>query len=179
MNKNRIEQKASDLLESYNLMNTPVKVKKLIKALNIKLDKVDLGDEISGVLVVEKKKAKIGYNGDCPTRNRFTLAHELGHYILHVNNDNELFVDNVKVMFRKQAATRIEKMQEIEANTFAASLLMPQKLIAEKFKELKNDLFFVTDEEIIEALAKDFNVSTTAMTYRLINLRLIENYTMA
>jgi hypothetical protein len=178
MNKNLIEQKASDLLESYNLMSSPVKVNKLIGKLGIELAEVDLGDEISGVLVVENGKARIGYHGNCKTRNRFTLAHELGHYILHVNNKNELFVDNVKVMYRKQAASRIQKMQEIEANSFAAALLMPRKLIKQKIDKLKDEFFFLTDEEIIESLSNDFKVSTTAMTYRLINLKLIENYSM-
>lgn len=178
MNKNLIEQKASDLLVLHNLMSAPVKVDKLIKKLDIKLTEVDLGNEISGVLVVENGKARIGFHGNCKTRNRFTKAHELGHYVLHTNNKNELFVDNVKIMYRKQAASRVEKMQEIQANSFAAALLMPQTLLKEKFHELKDDLFSCTDEEIIDSLSETFKVSSTAMTYRLINLNLIENYSM-
>lgn len=178
MNKNLIEQKATNLLESYNLMSAPIKINKLIKKIGVSLTEVNLGDGISGVLVVENGKARIGYNGDCKTRNRFTIAHELGHYFLHTNNENELFVDNVKVMYRKQAASRIEKMQEIQANSFAAALLMPQMLLKKKIHELKDDLFLFTDEEIIDSLSKTFKVSSTAMTYRLINLKLIENYSM-
>ncbi len=178
MNKNLIEEKAVDLLECYDLMSVPVNIFKLIEKLDIELTQLDLGEDISGVLVVKNGKGRIGYSGGIETRNRFTLAHEVGHYMLHNDNENELFVDNVKVMYRKQAATRAEKKQEMEANSFGAALLMPEKLLKEKFHELNDDLFLCEDEDIIEKLSDTFRVSSIAMTYRLINLRLIENYSM-
>lgn len=173
-----IEQITSDLLNRFNLMKAPIDVKSLIRKMNIKLESRDFNDEISGVLVTENGKAKIGYSkNESPQRQRFTLAHELGHYKLHLNeHKNNLFLDNVKVMYRKQAITRTEKNQEIEANRFAACLLMPEELLREKHNNLTDKNYFMTDDEIIIDLSKEFKVSQIAMTYRLTNLGLIEQF---
>ena len=173
-----IEQKTTDLLRKYGLMIVPVDVKLLIKKLKIKLESVDFGEEVSGVLVTEMGKSKIGYSrNESKQRQRFTLAHELGQYSLHLkDNKNKLFVDNVKVMYRKQAFTNTEKKQEIEANRFAASLLMPKELILDRYNYLSKEETFLIDDEIINKLAKEFQVSSVAMTYRLTNLGLIEQF---
>lgn len=173
-----IELKASNLLENNDLLATPINVKLLIRKLKIKLDSVDFGSEISGILYSENGKTKIGYNEkESEVRQRFTMAHELGHYVLHLNeNQNKMFLDNVKVMFRKQAVTRIEKNQEREANIFAASLLMPEILVNKRFEQYTSNNQLLTHEEIISKLAKEFKVSEVAMTYRLMNIKLIEQY---
>jgi Zn-dependent peptidase ImmA (M78 family) len=171
-----IEQITTDLLNQYDMMTAPIDVKALIKKLKIKLELVDFGDEISGVLVTEKGKTKIGYSkNESSQRQRFTLAHELGHFILHVKDSTDkLFVDNVKVMYRKQAFTRTEKMQEVEANQFAASLLMPKDIVMERYNHLINKNSSIIDDEIVTELSGDFKVSQLAMNFRLSNLGLIE-----
>jgi Zn-dependent peptidase ImmA (M78 family) len=173
--KNRIEHEASKLLHDLGMMSVPVSVKRIIKEQNIKLSSFDLGQDISGVLVIEKGKAKIGYNpSESSVRQRFTLAHELGHYILHrEENENKLFVDDNKVMFRRKNLSQKELKQEREANSFAAALLMPEELILIEFEKLNEDDDFISDEKIIKKLAFKFMVSEIAMTYRLMNLNVL------
>src|SRR5271167_4116851 len=65
--------------------NAPVDVKLLIKELGLKFSEVNYGHEISGAI---EKSGDDTYvitvnSRDSDTRKRFTMAHELGHYILH------------------------------------------------------------------------------------------------
>lgn len=98
------------------------------------------------------------YNTDeVPTRQRFTQAHELGHVMLrHVAKGKSPRRDTT---FKAQAGDWIE----IDANGFAAELIMPEKYVRHLASK-------VTD---IAKLAKDFGVSPWAMRYRLMNLGLL------
>ena len=58
----------------------------------------------------------------------------------------------------------------MEANAFAAALLMPARLVRGEIKKRKLDL---DDEDDLSALAKQFHVSASAMSYRLVNLGLL------
>lgn len=167
-----IEKKALLLLDEANALIVPVPVKNIIKFLGIKLSPYDLGEDVSGVLVIDKGECKIGYNStESLVRQRFTLAHELGHYRMHLTDkEQELFVDNSKYMFRKQGGVRTKEYKaEMEANQFAAALLMPRQLI-EKEINLLDDNGYMSDHDLIVALSKKFKVSQIAMTYRLNNL---------
>lgn len=129
----------------------------------------NLGDEVSGILAINDGKGTIGYNlQHSKGRQRFTVAHELGHYVMHGKTKKELFVDkDYIVKFRsnkKYSLTEIK--QEKEANAFAAALLMPKELV---FKELYREQG-LTENELIEFLAKRFEVSVPAMTYRISDL---------
>jgi Zn-dependent peptidase ImmA (M78 family) len=94
------------------------------------------------------------------TRKSFTIAHELGHFFLHSNVPSEVF-------YRNQITnlTQEDKKIEAQANWFAASLLMPEHLV-KKYWELTN--------HNIDELATIFNVSPTALYYRLKNLELTQ-----
>lgn len=167
-----IEEKGSKLLDSLGLKYAPIPIKKIVRELDISLLSFDLGDDVSGALVIENGNARIGYNpSESEVRQRFTIAHELGHYILHRQERKDgLFVDNVKVMFRRQNSTDKEYRQEREANAFAASILMPEDLIRKEFELLMESETFFTDENMVRSLAKKFKVSNIAMTFRLTNL---------
>ena len=58
----------------------------------------------------------------------------------------------------------------MEANAFAAALLMPAALVRNAFEKQP---FELTEDDVLEMLAKKFKVSTQAMTYRLMKLRII------
>jgi Zn-dependent peptidase ImmA (M78 family) len=62
---------------------------------------------------------------------------------------------------------------EREANAFAASILMPEKILID---EIKNQHIDLSDDNNIQELAKLFNVSVSAMTFRLINLKLLNQF---
>ena len=85
-------------------------------------------------------------------RKRFTVAHELAHYILHRNRlDGGLFED---VMYRGGLSSR----EETQANQMAADMLMPYKLIRKLIDE---------GEDTIEKLAARLQVSQPALKIRL------------
>jgi Zn-dependent peptidase ImmA (M78 family) len=124
-------------------------------------------DDLSGFLYRDrsKKTAIIGVNASHhPNRQNFTVAHELGHYLLHDFDD--IHVDrHFKVWLRSDASSQGQDVEEKEANLFAAELLMPPRLLA---KELETTgTFDLEDEAILKKLAEKFSVSTQAMTFRL------------
>lgn len=169
MKYSEIEDKAFSILAENNLLNSnsyEVDVHKLVANLSIKLQEKSLGNEISGLLIIKGNKVAIGIDSDQSTqRQRFTIAHELGHYFLHRKLKNT-FVDEIF------ARSGITNQTEKEANVFAASLLMPKESIFKAISEKK--WINALDDEKINELAKLFNVSSISMTYRLVNLKLIE-----
>lgn len=88
---------------------------------------------------------------DAPVRQRFTIAHEIGH---HVHGDIDAPRDT-----SEQFSAKARDPKEIAANRFAAALLMPAALVKHMVLEKR-----VTD---LSLLAKTFGVSTAAMEFRL------------
>lgn len=162
----KIEAKASALLSRLNFLSLPISVENIAKCLHITIS-YDLGDDISGLLISKKDSTVIGVNPlESMVRQRFTIAHEIGHYILH-RDKADLFVDKDYIVLKRSG----EKSNlELEANAFAASLLMPFELVEKEIEKLTGT--GSTDEKI-KTLARIFEVSTIAMTYRLSNLNLI------
>lgn len=125
-------------------------------------------DDISGILVdyYENGEWAIVINEKEPKkRKRFTIAHELGHFLLHTRITGEQFVDtktNLSVFYR--AVSIGSNSQEQEANLFAANLLMPKREVEEIYNEVQD----------IQKVADEFDVSQSAMSFRLTNLGLIQ-----
>ncbi|AWM14743.1 hypothetical protein DI487_13335 [Flavobacterium sediminis] len=161
-----IEDKAEDVLSKNNLFKAGFSVEKLAKLLRISLKEEVLDDNVSGFFVMTDTDNIITYNKkDGELRQRFTIAHEIGHFLLH-SKDQPIFIDKTpSVMFRDNSSSTGEDFKEREANAFAASLLMPKKLIEAEIEKAPNDV----DDAII-FLAKKFKVSQQAMTFRLSNL---------
>lgn len=169
-----IEQKAEQLLTDAGLYAAPVAVFEAATFLNIKIEELDLEEDVSGFYVIKDKSAHIGYNkSNPPVRIRFTIAHELGHYLLHAKQ-NPLFID--KPYNRNANSSTGKNVLEREANAFAAALLMPEKLINEYIDKFGANTI---DQVIIRELARNFEVSEQAMTIRLTNLGLIDYYAFA
>ncbi len=169
------EKEASTLISKYKFKEPPISVINIAKDLGINVVPYDLGDGVSGILVVESNKATIGYSvNDSKVRQRFTIAHELGHFILHhkKNQTEQLFVDkDFLIKYRgSQNYSHADILHEQQANAFAAELLMPKSLVEAEL--IKKDYLELTESELIEALAKVFDVSLIAMSYRLANLNI-------
>jgi Zn-dependent peptidase ImmA (M78 family) len=148
----------------------PVPIDDIIKREGINLLPYDMNDGISGILLIERDNITIGYDkAESNVRQRFTKAHELGHFMLH--RDGELFVDKdyKAMMFRPSSSTPSDKWQEWEANEFAANILMPTKILKEEMEKLEIDY---VDDAWIKELAKKFEVSPMAMSIRLSKLGL-------
>jgi len=101
-----------------------------------------------------KQPAKIVYNAkEYVYRQRFTIAHELGHHIL----------DHGPCP-RADISYKNNDPKETAANAFAAALLMPADMV----KTCREN----NPEMTLADLSDKFHVSTTAMTYRLENLKI-------
>ncbi|SFE52369.1 ImmA/IrrE family metallo-endopeptidase [Spirosoma endophyticum] len=174
--QNQIEQLAKGLLTETNCYSyPPINVIEVAKRKGIDIIDFHFGEEVSGVLITKNNKSTIGVNPDNSTvRQRFTIAHELGHYSLG-HQRNGMFVDTPEryftmFNFRNSNSSTGEHIQEREANAFAASLLMPRDLIFIVIEDLKSSFNVRSDEDLLEELAKKFEVSTQAMGFRLSNL---------
>lgn len=176
INYGKIENKSKDILNDFDLMKVPIDVESLSTKLNILIEEQNLDNDISGFLVKKKNKNIIGLNIMHPeVRQRFTIAHEIGHLTLHT--ETSLFVDYYKgsmlfqkenkKLYRKDKGNYNNYNQEKEANAFAASLLMPKVLIRKELNKLNNDFDY---EDIVNKFSRRFKVSSQAMDYRLKSL---------
>jgi len=126
-----IRKKANAILKDTNQKNIPINLDTIAQYLEIDVLYEDLEDEMSGFLVSKGGFASAAINENHHVnRQRFTLAHEIGHFCLHVDEsiDEDMFVDRL-VFNRDTAASKGEVQVEIEANKFAAELLMPDQLL--------------------------------------------------
>jgi Zn-dependent peptidase ImmA (M78 family) len=168
MNKPLIRQKAVEILKKMGIQKAPVNVEKVAGFLGIIVRKTPTKDEVSGFLFKQPGgPSVIGVNSlHHPNRQRFTLSHEIGHFLLH--DYDEVHVDKFVMQFRNAASSKGEDEQEIEANRFAAELLMPEDfLIRDLTAVALKDLH---DDEAVRELAKKYQVSVQAMTTRLTSL---------
>lgn len=166
-----IEESAYKLLDDVGIKDPHVPIEKVASHLNLEIVTHDFGNEISGALIIEDGKAIIGVSPSEPeVRRRFTISHEIGHFLFH-KDTSHLFIEDKKfqVLYRSEQISQDYK-QEKEANHFAASILMPKSMIEKIIEALNEEDYIYSDEEIIKLVAKKFKVSQPAMTYRLINL---------
>jgi Zn-dependent peptidase ImmA (M78 family) len=106
-------------------------------------------------------------------RKRFTVAHELGHLIMHrftrTHADNKF-----GVRFRDGRSSEGTDLEEIEANQFAAELLMPEAIVLEKVRRRGIGLDYGMDspvaQEQLRNIAEELGVSLQALSIRLANL---------
>lgn len=156
-------KRARELLARAGVSHPPIPVGKLAQDLGITVQYIPLDNELSGMAFVKDNSRFIIVNaGHHPNRQRFTLAHELGHHILHYEYlANGVHVDKV-ILHRDIISGAGIDRKEISANAFAAELLMPEALIKRHLRGLD-----FNDESVIEALANKFKVSTAALNFRL------------
>ena len=146
----------------------PVPVERLAKRLGVEVRYEPLNGNLSGMLFREGGRAIIGVNSlHARSRQRFTIAHELGHLALHERQGIHLDRKFPIVRQRDGRSSLAIDPEEIEANGFAAELLMPAAM-------LENDLAdadpYYEDDELIRWLADRYEVSLQAMAIRLGNL---------
>lgn len=138
--------------------STPVPIDAIIYEIGLKLYYEPLDDNISGYIQRTNGTYKIVVNSShAPTRQRFTAAHELGHYIYHRDLLGEGVGDDkaYRAERTKMANPNIRPIHERQANSFAANVLMPRHRLVG------------LDAEDTASLAARFNVSQEAMRIRL------------
>jgi Zn-dependent peptidase ImmA (M78 family)/transcriptional regulator with XRE-family HTH domain len=123
---------------------------------------VDLGSGFDGLATSsEEVKLIVLATSQVPARQRFTLAHELGHLL--VGDDQGVHLD--EDVFGKAQS---RNPSEMRANSFAACFLMPQARLRAAVGTTG------LTERDFAALACDLTVTPTALAYRLKDLRLID-----
>ena len=157
-----IESSSQDVLLSVfgnlDLLEPPIDLAKILKKYNFSLHLGKFAEE--NVVGAYDRKSSTIYvdNNDPYQRQVFTIAHELGHHFLHKDKTQEIFYRTQLTQLDGQ-----NTREETEANWFAASLLMPKKLVLRYW-------VLSQDEEKIAAI---FGVSPTAVYFRLKNLQLL------
>lgn len=169
----RAENAARGLLKKLGAGDRPpINVRRIAESLGLAVvesSELELGErgQISGLLLRREGRTICVLNKlQSRTRRRFTLAHELGHFLLHPAQES--YIDVVARSARSSEGT---DLWEIEANAFAAELLMPASLVIECAPDDLDPSFHDDQDKIVE-LAKTFRVSREAMTFRLMNLGL-------
>jgi transcriptional regulator with XRE-family HTH domain len=149
---------ARELLKLSGPSKPPVDVKMLAEGCGALVLEFPFDDDLSGLLVELDGGAAIGVNSDQPAvRQRFTIAHELGHFLL---DHHERFHIDLGQNDRDGTPPGYDWMSERAANDFAAELLMPANMVHELYD----------GEPAVSDLAALFDVSSLAMGYRLANL---------
>ena len=170
--KDSLEDRATKLLDELGIKGVPVPIERVAKSLGARLSFSPLDEELSGMVFFKEGVPIIGVNSlHHPNRQRFTIAHEIAHLYLHRDQiTNAVHVDKqfAELILKRDAvsATGTERF-EVEANQFAAALLVPRSVLGEQLKSTPID---IEDETALEQLAKSFRVSKSTLQYRIRNL---------
>ncbi|NPD27394.1 ImmA/IrrE family metallo-endopeptidase [Corallococcus exiguus] len=172
MRLHAVRSEAEKLARNHGVVSAPVDVKKIARALKIKLVDEHLDPDVSGLLVTDTSGTRICVNASHHSnRQRFTIAHELGHFVLghHFANRGRVHVDRrMFVSARSSRSSEGVDLNEIEANQFASALLIPEWLLDKEFQTL--NLQEPLADADVELLASHFEVSEHAMSIRLSKL---------
>jgi Zn-dependent peptidase ImmA (M78 family) len=155
------EEVAYELLDKFNIKKPIVNSFEIAKKLGFEViffspdsDNKAFGEDIAGAIDVKNKKILVNKQ-DTAERQLFTVAHELGHFVLNHNKEED-------ILYRSDTLNKPKDPLEQEANFFAASLLVPETMLENICNEYGFKL--VRDEN---KLAQVFGVSLTFMKYRL------------
>ena len=173
MNRESLEAKAEKTLRDTDTFRVPVRIDHVAQRLNLTMEAGALGDNVSGMLMIKGERGAIGYNSaHARVRQRFTIAHEIAHFLLHAKRGGkpQLFIDSFMSFRRDATSSTGAERDEVEANQLGAALLMPRSLVE---KELRSNDLNLDEDEAIDFLARRFQVSHAAMTNRLLNLNVL------
>lgn len=155
-----LSEEQTSLIRKYQLQ-FPIPVGAIAKELGIIVKRSTLAAGISGEIKEEDGNIVIRINRhDVKERQRFTLAHEIAHFLLHRDRIGDGITDDI--LYR----SKLSDFMETQANRLAADILMPGHLIQQKLNEFAQSMK-LRDEEAYEKLADVAEVSTTAIKIRL------------
>lgn len=137
----------------------PVRVGALAAELGLKVTVAALPLNISGLIEPDGSGSYIiKVNRFEPkSRQRFTIAHEISHFLLHRDKIHAGIIDSV--LYRSKLSSRIEA----EANKLAADIIMPRSLV----EDVAQEFTMLPRDQMIDKLADRFDVSKQAMEIRI------------
>lgn len=164
-----------DRLPPPGLLTSPEEVIKYYKAVGLEMDPSvdirriiqsndeltlvfkDLGQNDAYIKKLSDERFEIAINSNHhPNRQKFSMAHEYAHYLLHRSRIHEM-PEGERILHRNGDRNSIE----YQANEFAAQLLMPNELVRSAFRAASGNL---------KGMASLLQVSQEALRYRLDNL---------
>lgn len=160
-----LRREATRLLDRYGVIAPAVPVDRIAKQVGAEVRFLPYKGELAGMLARSGGYPVIGVNSlHHRNRQRFTIAHELGHLLLH---DLDVHIDrDFRVRHRDTTSSTATDPIEVEANRFAAELLMPYAMLAEDLGDAGIDVERMDD---VGPLAKRYGVSVQAMMHRIAN----------
>lgn len=146
---------AADLVLQNNYIDSPpVLVHELVENYGLSVFVANFEDKgIAGYIDISKHWIVVNKD-DHVTRQNFTIAHELGHWIMHrpeVDND-----ETIRIVYRKPIGGEVDSL-EIQANAFAAHLLVPDQLLQKYTDRTESELALL------------FHVSQSVIGFRRMN----------
>ncbi|QUN13621.1 ImmA/IrrE family metallo-endopeptidase [Clostridium sp. C1] len=168
----KIEEVAGKILEYFKINEYPVPIVSIAKKIGFKSFAKELPKDLSGIIAIdidlksifETDKIMLINVLDNPGHRKFTMAHELGHYIFDFNEKEETTYYDAYNTDDESTSSDKEK----RANRFAAALLMPKDEFSSSYQDFKNK--YKTKFEIVNSLCDKFAVSRTAVEKRMAEL---------
>jgi Zn-dependent peptidase ImmA (M78 family) len=164
------ESRAAEVLRAADVTEAPIPVERVAAAQGAQIVYETLDGDVSGLLFRDQARRVIGVNSRHPlVRQRFTIAHEIGHLVMHPGRP--VFIDRLVRVNARDGTTSAE---EVDANSFAAALLMPGDMVEKQVSEVLARNPQSSPEALAGELAGRFLVSAEAMGYRLMNLGVLD-----
>lgn len=153
-NFQKAKDEAKKILTTFGVDSPPIPLTDIVSSYGLNIEYADFtsiskGNEIAGFIDFDARKIYINKD-DSPNRQRFTIAHELGHYLLH--KDYVKDESKYNVLLRRPLKNLDYTPEEQEANCFAAELLVPKDLL-KKYKNLPNTIrasIFAVSEDVMK-----------------------------
>lgn len=154
---NRAQEKAVELLDEFGIDEIQdVDIRDLVYVKDIIYKEAPLENYDGRIVYGNRGKALITINSNLTyePRKRFTIAHELGHYVLGHNRKEVVHDNEVSMDFYKSGS------QETEANQFASELLIPTAVFQDY---IEGESFC---PELMFDLAEEFNTSVSSIVFK-------------
>lgn len=161
INIDKIEKLTQDILRQVYIVENdiipPIKLSKILEFHGFTIKSGEFpSNTISGAADIKNKIIYISDQDSFP-RQAFTIAHEFAHYILKNGSDRDIYYRTNLLNIDSE-----DQQNEIEANAFAASLLMPSELVIKYWKDVQD----------VSKMALWFGVTKSACYWRINNLKL-------
>lgn len=169
--KRKINKMIDIIFTETDILNIPVRIAAIANFYGFTVFGADMNlNEHSLSIKQQEPISKYGTNciivvnsNESDTENKLAVAYELYHYLLHRNRTTYT-----------HKATNDDKANKTNAKNFAMALLMPEKEINKKLKDIKNQYFTKPDNyDLIAEIAEAFDVSETTAEIRLRKLNKI------
>lgn len=165
MTEKEIKNRVDKVFAETDIISTPIQIVSIANFYGFKVYQTPMDDNVSGMILSDEKNIKnfnhnkiIVINANHPdTRKRFTIAHELGHYILQ-NKPDSCYAHRDLGSYDSD---------EKNANSFASALLMPEKDVLNQVEALRQQSPDINNLSLTSLIANNFDVSLSAAQVRL------------